>query len=220
MVAALAASVDDLVVGQHGAERIAPPDRCLGHVGEPPLRQAREDPLRPAIEVPVARVDLARPVVAEAERLELPPERLGVVLGRDRRVLPHLDRVLLGRQAERVPTHRVQDVVAAHAPVPRDDVGRRVALGVADVEAGPRRVREHVEDVELLLRRVEARLAGVRRLEDLLFVPERLPLRLERRGVVGLVGHGRAQIEHAGRGKGNGKRGTARRNPTLATGSR
>ena len=60
-----------------------------------------------------------------------------------------LDRVLLGGQAERVPAHRVQHVEAAHALVARDDVGRGVALGVADVQPVARRVREHVEHVVL-----------------------------------------------------------------------
>jgi hypothetical protein len=48
-----------------------------------------------------------------------------------------LDRVLLGRQAEGVPAHRVQHVEAAHALVARDDVGGGVALGMAHVQAAP-----------------------------------------------------------------------------------
>ena len=73
--------------------------------------------------------------------------------------VPGLDRVLLGGQAERVPAHRMQHVDAAHALVARDDVGRGVALGVADVEARARRVREHVEDVHLGVRPATAHRA-------------------------------------------------------------
>ncbi len=60
-----------------------------------------------------------------------------------------LDGVLLGRQAEGVVAHRVQDVVALHATVAADDVGGGVALRVADVQARAAGVGEHVQDVEL-----------------------------------------------------------------------
>ena len=64
----------DLFVGEHGAELGAPVDRDLGLVGEPALEQLQEDPLRPAEVVGIGGVDLARPVVAEAEHLELAAE--------------------------------------------------------------------------------------------------------------------------------------------------
>jgi hypothetical protein len=57
----------------------------------------------------------------------------------------------LGREAEGIPAHRVQDVVALHALQTRQHVGRGVALRVADVQAGTGRIREHVEDVVLRL---------------------------------------------------------------------
>ena len=60
-----------------------------------------------------------------------------------------LDRVLLGRQAERVPAHRVQHVVAAHAPGARHDVGGGVPLGMTDMQTDAGRVGKHVEDVAL-----------------------------------------------------------------------
>ena len=61
--------------------------------------------------------------------------------------------VLLGRQAEGVPTHRVQDVFAPHAAEAADDVGRRIAFRMADMQTVARRVGKHVEDVEFLLTR-------------------------------------------------------------------
>ena len=81
------------------------------------------------------------------------------------RVLTVLDGVLLGRQAERVVAHRVQHVVAAHPHEAGEDVGADVAERVADVQARPRRVREHVEHEELLAAggaRVRRRRAGRR----------------------------------------------------------
>ena len=85
-----------------------------------------------------------------------------------------LDGVLLGGQAEGVPAHRVQDVESAHPLVAADDVGGGVALGMADVQAGAARVREHVEDVELGPRRIE-----VDRAEGLVPLPFGLPLGLD-----------------------------------------
>src|SRR5207249_4143222 len=55
-------------------------------------------------------------------------------------------------------------------------------LGVADVEPGARRVREHVEHVVLRLR------AAVRGAERLVLVPPRLPARLDLGGMVGHYG--------------------------------
>ena len=63
-----------------------------------------------------------------------------------------LDGVVLGRQAERVPAHRVQHAEPLHPLPARDDVGRGVALAVADVQARAGRVGEHVQRVELRLR--------------------------------------------------------------------
>src|SRR6185503_5556138 len=76
-------------------------------------------------------------------------EVVDVLKGGDRRVHAGPARVLLGRQAKRVPAGAVEDVVAAHAPVARVDVGRRVALEVSDVESGAGGIRKEVEAVEL-----------------------------------------------------------------------
>jgi hypothetical protein len=43
----------------------------------------------------------------------------------------------------------VQDVLAEHPVVSREDVGRDVAQGMADVQAGAARVGKHVEDEEV-----------------------------------------------------------------------
>ena len=66
-------------------------------------------------------------------------------------MLAGLDRVLFRRQAEGIPAHRMQHIEAAHALVARDDIGRGVAFGMADVQARAARIREHVEDVEFRL---------------------------------------------------------------------
>src|SRR5262249_6606333 len=97
--------------------------------------------------------------------------------GGDARVDVVLDGVLLGGQAEGVPAHGVQHVVAAHAAVAGEDVGGGVAFRVADVQAGAAGVGGNVEDVELRL------AGGVRRWEGLVLFPELLPARFDDLGV-------------------------------------
>ena len=122
----------------------------LGVAIEPGVEQDQKDPLRPAEVVGIGRRELALPVVAEAEHLQLAAERLDVFVGRLSRVRPRFDGVLLGRQTERVPAHRVQNVFAPHAVVAADDVRGGVTLRVPDVQTVPRRVGKHVQYVELL----------------------------------------------------------------------
>ena len=222
---ALAAPLLDFLVGEDGAEVGRPVDRGFVDEGEadgidllagPAFRlqlgdglglagflvevrrvQLQEDPLGPADVSGIGGGDLAVPVVAEAERLQLALEGRDVGDGGDRRVLAGLDRVLLRGQAERVPAHRVEDVVALAALGAADDVGGGVAFGVADVEAGTGGVREHVEDEELRAGGIEVRIARVRGAEGLLGIPAGLPGGLE-----GAEGEGLADVGHD---SGNGR---------------
>src|SRR5262249_39466476 len=115
------------------------------------------------------------------EHRELTLERRDVVRRRPGGMLPGLDRVLLGRQAERVPAHRVQHVVAAHAPGARHDIGGGIPLGMTDVQTDAGRVGEHVEDVAL---GPAALACGA---ERPVLVPVALPAGLDLEVVVGHV---------------------------------
>ena len=112
--------------------------------------------MRPLHVAGIRRVDLARPVVVEPDSLQLFAEAINILLRREAGVLASLNRILLGGQSERVPAHRVQHVETTHPLVPRNNVRRRVALGMADVQAAPAGVREHVEDVVFWTRGIEA----------------------------------------------------------------
>ncbi len=140
----------------------------------PGVVDLEKDPLRPLVVVGIGRIDLAVPVVREAERLDLAAEGVDVGLGGDPGVRIGLDRVLLGGQAEGVPAHRVQHVEPAHSLVAAQDVGGRVALGMADVQARPAGIGKHVEDVELGPGRIE-----IDRAERLVPFPFGLPLGLD-----------------------------------------
>ena len=148
--AALAPPVDDLLVRKDGLVVRAPVDRHGTPVRHPGVVELQEQPLRPPVEVGVARVEVPRPV----ERHPDPFERAGLLL--DVRVGPLLrvdasrDGCILGRQAERVPADRMQHVEPAHPLVARDDVAPGEGLQVSHVEVSGG-VRKHVEAVVLRL---------------------------------------------------------------------
>ena len=71
VAAALAAAVDDLLVGEHGLVVRAPLDRGLLAVGQAVLEELQEDPLRPAVVARLVGAELARPVDRDAPLAEL-----------------------------------------------------------------------------------------------------------------------------------------------------
>ena len=118
--AALAAAVDDVLVGDDRLVVGAPVDRPLPAVAEVVRDELQEQPLRPAVEGRLVRCDLALPVDRPAQPLHLGAHRLDVPVDRLPRMAPLADRGVLGRQPERVPAHRPHDVPAA----PPANVGR------------------------------------------------------------------------------------------------
>ncbi len=115
----------------------------------PGVEELEKNPLGPAVVIGVGGGELAVPVVAEAEHFQLTAESADIFLGRDARMGAGFDGVLFGGKAEGVPAHGVEDVLAAHALVTADDVGRRVAFRVSDVEAVAGGVGEHIKHVQL-----------------------------------------------------------------------
>ncbi len=167
----------------------------------PGVVDLQEDPLRPAVVLHVGGRRPAPRVVAEAERTQLPLHRGDVLFGGGTRMRARLDRVLLGRQAERVVAHRVQDVEAVHALEAGVHIGRDVTERVADMQPDPARVREHVEDEQAgapgeAAGIVAQQTRAVRRGEDTLGVPAVLPLALDLVGERGGVSLGRGFVGH------------------------
>ena len=145
----------------------------------PGVKELQENPLCPFEIVRICRIDFPIPVVAEAQHLDLATKLSDVLPGSFAGMRAGvLNRVLLRGQAKGVPAHRVQHIVAAHPAVAHQDVGRRVTFGVADVQARPRGVRKHIEDVELGLVRC------VGRTEGLVHFPEALPPWLDLLGLI------------------------------------
>ena len=136
----------------------------------------QEDPLRPFEIVRVRGVHLPVPIVAESQRLELAAELRHIAFRGGAGVLAGLDGVLLSGEAEGIPAHGVQDVVAELFLVAAEDVRGGVAFGMADVQALSAGVGEHIQRVVLGLRGIESRLARPQGAEGLLRLPDGLPL--------------------------------------------
>ena len=171
-IAAPAAAVLHLLVGQHRLTRRAPVHRRALPVRETALEHLDEYELLPLVVGRIAGRDLALPVVGDAHLLELRAHVVDVLVGPDDGMDPVLDRGVFGGQAERVPAHRVQHVESAHPLETCQEVADRVDADVAHVDP-PRGVREHLQAVELGPARVltNAELLGL--------LPDGLPLGLD-----------------------------------------
>ena len=211
----LALAINDLLVGENGAELRAPVHGHLGDICEadgvgvgagvgrngfgffrlriePGIVELEENPLGPAEVFRVGGGDLAVPIVAEADGLELAAEVVDVAGSGGSRVLAGFDGELFGRQAKGVPAHGVQDIEPAHAVEAGEDVGGCVAFDMADMQAVAAGVGEHIEDVVFRFRGVEAGVAGIGGAEGTGREPIALPAGFEfgKGKLFALRGHG------------------------------
>ena len=154
-----AAPVDHLFVGQHGLVDRIPVDLGILAVGQALFHQPREHQLFPAVIIRRAGRELARPVVGKTQALELAPHMLDVGVSPARGRGSVLDRRVLGRQPEGVPTHRLQHVLAPHPVVAADDVADGVIPHVAHVKCAGR-IRQHGEAVEFFSARFFVHFEG------------------------------------------------------------
>ena len=201
-----AASVDDLLVGKHRLVDGIPVDLGLLALDQPGFEEVEKHFLLVLVISRVAGGDLARPVERKAHRLQLLFHRRDVVVGPGFRMHLAVDRGVLGRHAEGVPAHRVQNGISHGAFEARYDVTHRVVAHVPHVDA-PRRVGKHLEHVIF-----RPRVAVLGR-EDTPIGPDLLPTGLGLAGVIALVfarrcGHGTSCCERGTDTK-PGKRSTA-----------
>ena len=181
-VAAFAATVDHLLVGQDGLAVGAPVDVGRLAVGQAAVVHLQEEPLVPVVVLGVAGVEGAVPVEGAGITAHGGPLGGDVLVGPGGWVHPTLDRRVLGRQAEGVPADGVQHIESPLHPEAGQDVAERVRLGVTHVQVAGG-VREHVEDVL-----GGARVAGGAGAEGGDLVPHRQPALLDGVRVVGVGG--------------------------------
>ena len=177
-VAAPAAALGHLLVGEHGLALGTPVDRVLLAVDQPALPELLEDPLAPAVVVRAAGLDQAVHVVGEAHALHGGERLVHVLVGPRSSLGVVLDGRVLGGQAEGVKADGMQHVKAAHTRLARHGIADGVVARMAHMQVA-RRIREHLEDVLLGLRGI-----GVHG-EEVLLLPGLHPLGLNCLRIVG-----------------------------------
>ncbi len=138
-----ALAVDHLLVGEHGVVDRVPVHLGLLTLDEAAGEEVEEQLLLVAVVVGAAGRELSGPVDGQAHAPQLTLHHLDVGLGPRAGMLARLHGRVLRRQAEGVPAHRVQDVVALRLARAGDDVAHGVVAHVADMDL-PRRVGEHL----------------------------------------------------------------------------
>ncbi len=91
-------------------------------------------------------------------------------------MLAGLDRIVLSRQTECVPSHRMDHIVALHHLVAAPRVGNDIASPVSDMQSVSGRIRKHIEAVVFLLVALDI---------DRMFFPVAAPFFLYRAMVIG-----------------------------------
>ena len=177
-----AAAVDDLLVGQHGLIDRIPIDLRLLALHQARAQEVQKHLLLMFVVAGIAGRELAGPVERQPHRFELRAHGLDVGVGPLPRVHLVGDGGVLGRHAERVPTHRMQDVETAGAHEAGDHVAHGVVAHVPHVDAA-RRIGKHFQHVVFGTR------IPVGGAENAPLFPYLLPARLGLAGVVALRGH-------------------------------
>ncbi len=141
-----AAPVDHLLVGEHRLVDRVPIDLRFLARDQASFEEIEEQLLLVLVIGRIAGRDLARPVERQSHRLQLRPHGGDIGVGPFRRTGVVLHGGVLGRQSERVPAHRVEDIEAARTPIARHHVAHGVVAHMAHMDA-PRRIGEHLEHI-------------------------------------------------------------------------
>ena len=132
-VAAPAFTVDDLLIREHRAARIAPVDRRFLLVGEPLLVEKLKEPLRPAVVLGTTSHGFTTPIIGKPHAHLLALHVLDVGIRPVGGLHTVLDRGVLRWHAESVKPHRVQHIAALHLLEARDDVADRIIAHMTHV---------------------------------------------------------------------------------------
>ena len=168
-----------LLVGQHRFAGGAIVHKIRFAIGQTPVIEIEEKPLRPAVIFRVAGGDLPIPVIGKAHQFEVVFEGGDVVVSPFPGVHPELDGGVFGRQAEGVPPHGVEDLKALHFFQPGHHVANGIVFQVSHVEVAAGGIGEHLQDV------IFGFLREIRGAIEPALLPEPLPFRFNLPGVIG-----------------------------------
>ena len=138
----------------------------------PAVEQLNKNPLRPFIVIFFAGAYFAVPVIAQANFIQLLAVAFNVVFGSNGRVLSGLNSILFSRQSKGIVAHGVQHIKAFQFFETGHNIRSNVTQRVTYVQAGTRRVGEHVQYIVLGF------WSAILRTVSFLFSPALLPLLL------------------------------------------
>ena len=144
--AAPAAPVDHLLIGEHGHVHRIPVHIGFAAIDKAGLVEIQEQLLLLVIIFRIAGGEFARPVQRQAHHLELGAHRRDIFVGPVARAYALVARRILGRQAEGIPAHGMQHIVALGAAEAGDDIAHGVVAHMAHMDA-PRRIGEHLQHI-------------------------------------------------------------------------
>ena len=181
-VATPAAALDDLLVGQDRMVVGAPIDGRGLLVNQVLFQELQEEPLLPAIIFRRAGRQLALPVIAKAQLLELTLHVSDVFVGPVRRMNALAHGGVFGRKPKSIPAHGLKHVFSQHPLVTRHDIPDGVVSDMAHVQSATR-IGEHRQAIVFLPRGV------LDRPEDAFVLPKLLGFGFDNGGLVVLF-HG------------------------------
>src|SRR6185369_12355081 len=140
-----------LLVREHSLFLRTPVDLRHLLIGQILFEHLQEEPLVPLVIVRPVRRDLARPVITDAETLQLPAHVRDVVFGPVAWIHAAFDRGLFRRLSETVPADGMQHVEALQPLEPGERITNGIVAHVTHVQE-TRWVRQHLEAIEFLAR--------------------------------------------------------------------
>ena len=155
-----AAAVLHLLVGQHGHVDRIPVHHRLAAIDQAGLEKVEEQGLLLGVILGIAGRELAGPVERQAHGGQLLLHGGDVGVGPLAGMNAALHGGVLGRHAEGVPAHRVQDVESLGHFIPRHHVAHDVVAHMAHVDL-PRGIGEHLQHVVLRLVGIDLRAEQV-----------------------------------------------------------
>ena len=120
-----------------------------------------ESPLRPVVISRIAGTHFAVPVERETNLVQLLTIAGDISRSSDRRMLSRLNGILFGRQAVCIVSHRIQHIESLQTLVACINVTGNVSQRMTYVKTGSRRIREHVQHIELLFGFIFDNLIGL-----------------------------------------------------------
>ena len=148
-----AAAIHNLLVGEHGLVDGIPIHFGFFFIDQAFFKQAREEPLFPAVVVTVTGGNLATPVIGEAQTLQLLAHVVDIVIGPFcRRGLVLHGGIFCG-QSKCIPAHGLQHILALHALVAGYSIADRVIADVTHVQIAAG-VGKHRQAIKLLPGRI------------------------------------------------------------------